>query len=268
MARKRLSDLLREEAQKSLPDNQGDATNEPPVKEQKPKSQRDRSSQPTPAVTADAATDTTTEPSTGAADQSETTSVAELTPVEAVPAAMVPEAAQVAELTTRITELEDTIADLQATLRTTQRTETVLREEITQLQASLRDQQELTQQLQKNLEQANRHEAELEQAKQFILKLSEENMQLVQALEAAKREQVTPNTTQATNNIPTGKDAQTVNRSPQNGTSQPSPSAQAAPATSDRSRVSVVTLQQILKHPIQAEPLKTTLTNEEMGWVD
>jgi chromosome segregation ATPase len=72
-------------------------------------------------------------------------------------------------------ELEATVAELKEALYKAQSRENSLQKQIIDLQSSLQTQNKLVQDAQKELEQVNVLKAEFEQAKELILKLSETN---------------------------------------------------------------------------------------------
>ncbi|HEY9699746.1 MAG TPA: hypothetical protein V6D10_20970 [Trichocoleus sp.] len=166
MVKKRLSDLLREEAQKS-----GEAASEQSENQQ---------------------TEGTIAPAAEKANE----------PAKAAPEAEPPEAAQPVEpeaspeepshqrksSPTKV-ELEGLVAELKAALaasrQTTQQQEDALNQQITTLQASLQDQQSLIEKLQTEVQQAQSLKKELEEAKQMILQLSQANAKPAPAAPAA-----------------------------------------------------------------------------------
>lgn len=82
-------------------------------------------------------------------------------------------------------ELVATMTDLQETLETAHQTEGSLQKQIISLQSDLQDQKSLVQDLQAELEQANQLKVELAQAKEMILKLSKTNATNPQAPQEA-----------------------------------------------------------------------------------
>ncbi len=165
MARKRLSDLLREEAQK-------------PTESQETEAQE-------PGVAAEAAPELTSEAKSGA------TTAAPEASLEASPA--LPEVAKAATSSPTPADLQGTIAQLQAALEAEQQKSQQqiqeLQQEIAQLQDKLQVQIELNQTPKEGAKSApvQQLKAELEEARSVILQLSEEN----QKLQAAQKAQMT-----------------------------------------------------------------------------
>lgn len=149
MARKRLSDLLRDEAQKPAP-----ATERPSKAAAKPAARR-------PARSTKA------------------------TPTEEPPA---PVEASVVETPPSNPELEAAIAQLQSLLSQAQQREQSLQQQISGLETELHHQQQQVQQLQEHLTKANRLQPELEQAKKAALQLAEANQKLTQELESLRHQ--------------------------------------------------------------------------------
>ena len=156
MVKKRLSDLLREEAQKS-----GEAA---------PEQSENQQTEGTIAPAAEKAN----EPAK-AAPESEPPEAAQ--PVE--PEASPEEPSHQRKSSPTKVELEGLVAELKAALaasrQTTQQQEDALNQQITTLQASLQNQQSLIEQLQTEVQQAQSLKKELEEAKQMILQLSQAN---------------------------------------------------------------------------------------------
>jgi len=169
MVKKRLSDLLREEAQK--PAEEGDAPPASPRRQRSPASQSPSASSSVPAVgEAVDAVSPSPEESPGAA------TAADPTPTEAA-------------LQAAIAPLEETIADLEESLRVAKRTEDALRQEVTHLEVELADQRTVIQTLTTELDQVKPIKRELEQAKQLILQLSEGNLKLTAEMDQLKQAQ-------------------------------------------------------------------------------
>lgn len=75
-------------------------------------------------------------------------------------------------------DLQATVTELRATLKATQGRESQLEKKVAQLQAELQTQQPMVEKLQADLEQIDQVKADLEQAKETILQLSELNARL------------------------------------------------------------------------------------------
>lgn len=167
MARKRLSDLLREEVQRS-PDEE--LTSEKTGSSSSAESQKGtgaRNRKPSPDAAA-AKAKTSKSPKESAA-----------------PEADAPSAAVDAESAEIMTALRETIETLQADLQHCRRAEANLRDEMATLETSLRDQKAIVQRLKTELEQAQSGR-ELEEARQTILSLSDHNLKMKQELETLK----------------------------------------------------------------------------------
>ncbi|MBD2464413.1 hypothetical protein H6G89_25740 [Oscillatoria sp. FACHB-1407] len=162
MTKKRLSDLLRQEAQKSLED-------EKPVEQVTPEAAK----QPT-------TTNRRKAPQTKSAAASKTTQ-------SAVVASDPASADTKQQQDSLIAELKEAIATLQTSLNTAQQTEGALRQEITDLEAALQQQRELVQVLKADLKQADQNRAELEETKHLIVTLSDNNLKLKQELDTLKQ---------------------------------------------------------------------------------
>jgi len=148
MTKKRLADLLREEAQKPA-DPETEAIQEV-----------DRDQPLEPDVTL-----------------SETELLQEAT----VPlAASLSAAPRAKRSSTTKADLEVLVAELREVVQEARRNETSLQEQITDLQTALQEQKALVQKLQAELEQAGQFKTELERAKEVIRQLSEANSQKAQ----------------------------------------------------------------------------------------
>lgn len=75
-------------------------------------------------------------------------------------------------------DLQATVTELRATLKAAQRQETLLEKKVAQLQAELQAQKPIVEKLQADLEQVDQVKVDLEQAKGTILQLSELNAKL------------------------------------------------------------------------------------------
>lgn len=218
MTKKRLSDLLRQEAQKSLEEGSpAEPEQEAPAAESQPKPANRRRSplQSTAKQT----------PQPKATTRSKTTPSTVVT-ADPVSADTTPLQQQEA----LITELKDTIATLQTSLSTAQHTEDALRQDITDLETALQQQRELVQVLKTDLKQAEQSQAELEQTKQLILTLSDNNIKLTQELATLKQG--------------------TALSKQSNGYS------------------TNLELRRILEHPVKPEQPSASFTDAEIGWVD
>lgn len=229
MTKKRLSDLLRQEAQKSL--EEGTSAPEPnsePI-ESKPatpvtptakattRSTKATSRARSPKSTPTASTSGTKSASGAKSPVVETAPGVENTSTQ-------PEEKQAAAL---VRELEQAIADLKAALTTAQATETGLRQEIANLESALQQQQDLVQTLKAEVASGDRYKAELEQTKQVILQLSDQNIKVTQELDALRQQQK-----------PSG------------------------------SRSTNLELRKILEHPTLREQPSTAFSDADIGWVD
>lgn len=257
MVRKRLSDLLRDEAQRSL-----DAPNPQPASD---------SDRPDPA------------PSTGdrkptgkpagarrAASSAKPAAAPKSTPRAAKPAAPPPQESSVSE-NSPVEELQDTIAELQASLRQATHAETVLREELAKLEAELAQKQDLINHLKEELERSRQHQAEADEARTMILKLSENNIQLTQELEQlrqAKTEQQTQGKQAIATTVATPAPSRQAAPKPTTGLAMYAAAKPAPTPTTNGLATAGSALRQILRHPIQPQQPSTALTNDDIGWVD
>jgi len=156
MTKKRLSDLLREEAQKS-PDPEAEAIQEVAPEPLEPDPTLDETEQ---------LYETSDEPSP--VNTSATPRAKRTGPTKA-------------ELETKMTELREALLEAHGK-------ETSLQQQIADLQSDLQEQKILVQKLQAALEQTNQIKAELEQAKKVILQLSEVGSKTTQAVNTPKKE--------------------------------------------------------------------------------
>jgi DNA repair exonuclease SbcCD ATPase subunit len=192
MARKRLSDLVREEAKKT-PENDSEQDTSKQSSEVKTAKNAESDSQAaTKELTHEPTSEKQTAKSTGrsrskakssepvnlsdtdarAIADSETIDV-KAEPVEAHDSTPKSDAFDQKELET-IANLQ---AELEATHQAAQKRETELKQKITQLQTELDQQQTALEQLQADSKQVNQLKAELEDAKKMILQLSQVNAQ-------------------------------------------------------------------------------------------
>ena len=173
MARKRLSDLVREEANKAQPEA------EQPAVEQSAVEQPDAETPPTPKATvrSQSKAKSAQKPIPDASGDEPVDVKAE--PVTADPSEA--EDSSLSEAQTKIQEFEATIADLQSNLKsayeTAHKNEAKLKQKITDLQTELDEKQETIDQLQEDGKQVRQLKAELEDAKKMILQLSQVNAQ-------------------------------------------------------------------------------------------
>lgn len=250
MVRKRLSDLLREEAQRSLDTPESDAT--PP--EEQPSEGRSPSAKRPPSNRARSAAQSSTKPRPTRSGSNSPMSPPPEPPAE--PSTPVPTEAVTADLKEKealIAEFKETIADLQTSLHQSKHAEEVLRQEVATLQAELEQQQAAIAQLQATLTQATQHHAELEEARATILKLSENNIQL--SRELAQQQ---------------ASDRPAIALSQTHSVTTPAAARVAPEPTQPRNAMQVTktALREILRHPIQPQQPSNVLTNEDIGWVD
>lgn len=156
MTKKRLVDLLREEAQES-PDPETEVTQE---------AAPDQLEADTTLLETEPPDKTTAEPSS--VDPAATLRAKRTDPTKAEP--------------------ETTVLELQEILQAAYGKENSLQQQIANLQSDLQEQKILVQKLQATLEQSNQIKAELEQAKKVILQLSEANSKTTQEVNAPKQE--------------------------------------------------------------------------------
>ena len=174
MAKKRLTDLLREEVEKSPDVNSAteQKNNDDENIDQKAETV-EKSPMNTPAkpnARRSAATKSTATKSTATKAELEAT---------------------VAELKAALEEAqkkETTFADLKESLEESHRKEKALQQQITELQAELHNQNDSLKKLQKNLEKIADLKTEFEQAKKAAVQLAEANEKLTQEINALKKE--------------------------------------------------------------------------------
>ncbi len=179
MVKKRLSDLLREEVQKS-----GEAASEPTDEqqsseqqsgEQQSNDQQDQQNEETIAPVA--------EESDGKVAPGEAKPVAsEASTASEEPAHSRKNSPTKAELETLVAELKSA---LETSRQTAQQQEDELKQQITKLQAEIENQQGMLEKLQTEVKQAQSLKKELEEAKQMILQLSQTNAKPASAAPAS-----------------------------------------------------------------------------------
>lgn len=229
--RKRLSDLLREEAKKSLDDAPAAAsTQHSASKARKPASSQEKTEavEKVEAIE-DVEGGEVVEGAIAPAPAATRKSASRSTNIENNPS---PDSDQTAKLT----DLHDTINSLQASLKTAQQVEQALRQEVITLEASLKDRETAVQQLQAELDKAHQNNTELETTKRLVLQLSESNIQLTKEMETLRHEKA------------------------------PLPSYQALPPREVTK--TALALKQILQHPVLATIPSTDFSDDDIGWVD
>lgn len=157
-------------------------------------------------------------------------------------------------------QLEDTISGLQAALNDAGMNQGVLQRKIEALEADLAEQRQLVQQLKTELEHSKQDKTELAEAKRVIVQLSELNAQLETAAKALKTAQATPQALAAT------KSPQAT-KPPAPPDPEPSSKRSVHPGHSSSQR-SQIELHRMLDHPVLPAPSSTSLSNDEIGWVD
>lgn len=229
MSRKRLSDLLREEVQKSPESSETDQASQPSsTSASGSQKSRQAAARRTPAKTTPAT------PPIVTADTS-STPTPDQPPSE--PQSETGDA------------LETAIADLKATLETVKANEGVLQRKVEQLEADLAERDALVQSLQKDAQTQATLKSELEEAKRVIVQLTEMNTSMSDELKALKQK---PSASVAA-----------VPVAPSAPRSVPSPAKSTSAIRPLRSE-----LERVLQHPVLPAPPSTTLTNDEIGWVD
>lgn len=172
-----------------------------------------------------------------------------------------PKAAEVLDSPVAATAQPDAAADASSTALDDARVrEGVLQRKIDALEADLEEQRTLVQQLTTDLEQAKHSRAELDEAKRVIVQLSELNSNLTVAAKASKLAQAT---------------AQAAEPSAPSDAAK-SPAAPPPAATNARtvhpghtsSQRSQIELHRLFDHPNLPSPSSTSLSNDEIGWVD
>lgn len=154
MTKKSLTDLLREEAQKS------------------------------PAPEAEAIEEAASEPLEPNPTQSETEPIYETTNEPSQGNTAAPRAKRIPTKA----ELETTVSELSEALQAAHRKENSLQQQIANLQSDLQEQKILLQKLQADLEPTNQIKAELEQARKVILQLLESSSKTTQETNTTKKE--------------------------------------------------------------------------------
>jgi myosin heavy subunit len=184
MARKKLSDLVREEANKPKETESEQATSaqSPPDSAATSQSDTAKTSASKPSTSKPSAPKSTSQSQPKANPQpsvSETVDV-KAEPVEAEDSRLLAAQSKVQDLG-KVQDLETTIAtlqsDLQAAQDTAHQTESKLKQTIKDLQAELDQKQETIDQLQTDSKQMSQLKSELEDAKKMILQLSQVNAQ-------------------------------------------------------------------------------------------
>jgi DNA repair exonuclease SbcCD ATPase subunit len=97
----------------------------------------------------------------------------------------------------KVVGLEATVLDLKATLDAVQPKDSILLKQVTELKADLEAKDSLIKKLQAEVKQAEHIKAELAEAKQMILKLSEVNAKPLVAIAPSYPQEVTPTPTPA-----------------------------------------------------------------------
>lgn len=158
------------------------------------------------------------------------------------------------------------LADLKTALKDAQAQEATLQHQVELLKTELEEFRELARQLKTGQSRTTQLEADLEEARKVILQLSELNTQL-----QATRP---PDATQPS---PAPLPAKTPPPAPlQTAAPRPAPpprtelarSATAQPVHPHASVQSKMELRKVLQHPVTPTILPTTLSNDEIGWVD
>ncbi|HIK54372.1 MAG TPA: hypothetical protein IGS37_04315 [Synechococcales cyanobacterium M55_K2018_004] len=164
-------------------------------------------------------------------------------------------------------QLDEAIAELKATLLESKIREETLQHQVEMLQAELTKQRELAQQLQTKQDKSVLLEKELEEARNVILKLSELNQQLVSNGPTAANPQSPEAPPSAASKaalpkpLPMPPDPlQLLESTPQR--------IAPAPVPPHQSQTTQMELRKVLKHPVTPTIPPTTLSNEEIGWVD
>jgi hypothetical protein len=247
MARKRLSDLLREEAQKST-DTEAEAAEAQPAPAAKsaasakgrspadtaaktqPAAQSSTSKTRKPASAATPSTAPAPEPAAEAptAEANETPQVeaAEISPDSAEPshAETASPAPADAELLTRIATLEATITNLQQTIAAADDKERLLQRQVMDLAAKLDEQRTLAEKLQADVERGRQAEVKPVAAKPASPQRTDVPLKL--------------------------------------------PHATTAPAQPEHSTTHYIELKKVLQHPVRPEPPASRLSNDDIGWFD
>lgn len=188
-----------------------------------------------------------------AAAKAQSTTHAKKTKATSAPATIEPAAETKAQI-------EETISGLQAALDDASRNEGVLQRKVEALESDLAEQRTLVQQLKTELEHSKHDKTELAEAKRVIVQLSELNSKLETAAKTLQPAQATPQTLAATK-IPQ------ATKPPASPEPEPSSKKSVHPGHSSSQR-SQIELHRMLDHPVLPAPSSTSLTNDEIGWVD
>lgn len=231
--RKQLSDVLREEANKSsTPETESKA-------EDWEQSNQAKASKPTSTKPASKTGQSASQP----AAQSKK-----------------PKTSEALDPSVVVTALDGETDDLRTALDDARMREGVLQRKIDALESDLDKHRTLVQQLTTDLEQAKHSKAELDEAKRVIVQLSELNSNLAVAAKASKLAQVTPQAAEPSAPPQVAKSPAT-----------PPPAATNARTvhpghtTSQRSQIE---LHRMFDHPVLPAPSSTSLSDDEIGWVD
>lgn len=274
MAKKRLSDLLREEVGDDRPAATEEAkpqADSPDAKTIPSRRKRSRSkaseAEPSPASKTNSPTPSP-KPSSGRSrakktTESKQTQVASTPPTTSDPTPVA--ALDVAALEAKQAELEAAIAQLQEQLESAHRREEHLRQQVVDLEDALEAEQGTVVNLKAELRQANQVRTELEEARQTILKLSEAASSATRQVTALKQELATVTT----------KSGQAISRAASEPSEHPAPlrpstslqKSDSQPASSGLSRHHQE-LNRVLRHPVPPDVPSTAFSNDDLGWVD
>ena len=263
MTKKSLGDLLREEAQKSLESEEVGTTERSQESVQKSSNNSNQAAEQTIDVTATARPVDADEPATATPDSSagETSETKKrgFSPKTSTKAAD-PKATEAKTMKSSSktdnaqlessdhTALEATIAELKSGLETARQTEATLQETLTALQTELADQKALVQKLQAEQKQTQKLKAELEDARQTILKLTEASSQAAQPEPAKPEKPEKPEKTTKSSGLQLAK--------------QPDPKSR------DYRSHRILLSERIPQHSMhQHYPSKTT-SDSDLGWFD
>lgn len=279
MARKRLSDLLREEAKKT---STGEASSPAGESETKSHQSSHRAKQ-----------------ANSENESSDSSATASPTTID-VPAQSVPIASD--ESTTSLSStshLEETIAQLQVALeqerQTAQQQQVQLQQEITQLKSEQQQQADRVKSLELEVKQSQQLKTELEEAKKLILQLSESNQQLqakkqpvAVAQPRAAQSPSTPSPLAPAHSAPPAAlkplppppaPEPGLESNPQSNSGKSQPAAGIVPMPGRDRPIHELALRKILDHPTRPGALPTMsseppeykegkLSETDMGWVD
>ncbi|GEM_PF-4782926 len=174
--------------------------------------------------------------------------------------AKMPKAPEALDPPVVVTALDSATDDLRTALDDACMREGVLQRKIAALESDLADQRTLVQQLTTDLEQSKHFKAELDEAKRVIVQLSELNSNLAVAAKAPKLAQATSQTAEPSALPQVAKSAAT-----------PPPAATTArtvhPGHTPSQR-SQIELHRLFDYPNLPSPSSTSLSNDEIGWVD